>query len=420
MARDAGRVAVNHKPNILLIAVGERSFPRGLADIYLYLKMRGHNVEFLNLGTRDLMEMGSQVINYPDYVGVSCITQSSRLAVEACQDVRTIWDQATLVVGGKHFSQDMLNSWMNPSQMWEDLVDYIVIGEGEYAFAELVENGNLSSKVVVGTSISLEDYQAIGFPGKEFVQQHFPIGGEAAKGGKTLLFARRCPYACTYCSVESARTIRKEPDRCVDYMKQFQRWVGGGSLFIEDDVFARDRGWLTSFVNECKKQRVKVSFECFLHHQDISSYVLESLYSVGLQKVSVGCESGDDVILKSINKSGATISRYLAMQELFEEFGQVGLHTLWMIGNVGETEKTIRRTLAAASCIGTDRPWFSFAIPFPGTKFWQTHLDHGEIVEHDVSKWGNKRVVFVPEDLTKEKMYQLHKEALEVNYECSR
>ena len=56
----------------------------------------------------------------------------------------------------------------------------------------------------------------------------------------------------------------------------------------------------------------------------------------------------------------------------------------------------MRKTAELSGKIGNTKPWFSYAIPFPGSEFSKQAKQYGKIVNKDMSTWENTNIVFVP------------------------
>ena len=112
-----------------------------------------------------------------------------------------------------------------------------------------------------------------------------------------------------------------------------------------------------------------------------------------------------------VNKK-TTVEDYVRIDEMVKKRKNIMLHTLWMIGNIGETKETIKSTIELSRKIGNCRSHFSLAIPFPGTDFWKKVPQYGEIVEHRFGRWANRTLVFLPRGLEKKEVKRLFKKAI--------
>jgi radical SAM superfamily enzyme YgiQ (UPF0313 family) len=82
-----------------------------------------------------------------------------------------------------------------------------------------------------------------------------------------------------------------------------------------------------------------------------------------------------------------------------------------MMCNIGETKETINKTMELSKRIGTNKPHFSLAIPFPGTEFWKKASYYGEIIEPRFGRWSNKTIVFLPKGMKKKEVGKAFKKA---------
>src|SRR5262245_7629846 len=116
----------------------ETRFLMPLSLLYVATPLRdaGYNVSILDARLREdwLAELRRQVENLdPVCVGISSLTGIQlRTAMEAAKAVRKLDPDLPIVWGGVHASL------MPGEAIHEPFVDYIVVGEGEQTFTELV------------------------------------------------------------------------------------------------------------------------------------------------------------------------------------------------------------------------------------------------------------------------------------------
>lgn len=385
----------------LLITHGKDTYPAGLFDIYSYLRGIGHDVDFINVTENSF----NSYQHIPDFVGITSMTKEFYETSKLSTYVKKKWPNCKIVLGGRHFNSDTLSLPIAQQIMG---ADHIVVGEGEYAMRDIIE-GKETSRVVKGSPISKEDYNNLPFPDKNFINKNMKIA-VTTKTSK-VLFSRGCPFKCVYCESETGRkpVISKDPDKCVANIKDTISWAPSRNVFIYDDIFAINKRWLRDFKDEWVKQQVKADLRCFIHGKLFDEETLEILKQINVKSVCLGAESGDNTVLKAINKQ-TTVEDYLRIHNLISAKGNgIILECLWMLGNITETNETMRRTVELSRRIGHNHPaWFSYAIPFPGTFFWKEAEKYGSIIEPDFRKWGNRTIVFLPHGVTKEDMLKWH------------
>ena len=99
-----------------------------------------------------------------------------------------------------------------------DAVDYVIRGEGEYAFLELAEGKTIAN--ICGLSYQekrrisytmilrepIEDLDAIPFPAYHLMPmgKYFPTPGLYKRlPGMGIIGSRGCPFKCTYCASQT-------------------------------------------------------------------------------------------------------------------------------------------------------------------------------------------------------------------------
>ena len=378
---------------VLLLAHGKLATPRGLADIYHFMRSRSVPVTFHHLYDQPKGIM--QLRGKPDVVGISSYTQISSELPTVIMYVRQRWPRARIVLGGRHFCDDVMEI---EGTKWKALADHIVIGEGEHAMMDIINGEQV--QVIRGKELSANDYESLPLPSKAFHLANF----QNERDRDSALFARGCPFSCVFCNAHRSKLLRHNPDTAVSYLNEMVDWGIGPHIFVHDDVFSASKTWLREFGQACERQQTKFTLRCFIHGRCFDAETLELLHAARVTFVSLGTESGDDHILGLIGKH-TTVAKYREIHRLIEENGHLmNFQCLWMLGNIGETEETLQATVELSGEVGNNRPWFSYAIPFPGTQFWKIAEDYGTIIEPDFSKWSNRNPVFVPYGLTVDKL----------------
>jgi hypothetical protein len=86
-----------------------------------------------------------------------------------------------------------------------------------------------------------------------------------------------------------------------------------------------------------------------------------------------------------------------------------------MVGNILETEESLKATLELAKELGLVG-WVSYAQPFPGTKFYETCLQYGRLINHNPKTYWNDRIAFIPNGISWFKLkYYRNKIAMALN-----
>ena len=154
----------------------------------------------------------------PDVVGVGSHSSIQYLnCIETCRSIKAVNSKIITVIGGTHptaYSKDTLEDFPE--------VDYILKGESEYSFLDLLvtlnsdkpnltkidglayrQNGDI---IVCPKKVLIENLDELPFPARHLVpiEQYFRINMNQnlsfTKRSLPILTSRGCPYRCTFCS----------------------------------------------------------------------------------------------------------------------------------------------------------------------------------------------------------------------------
>ena len=156
--------------------------------------------------------------------------------------------------------------------------------------------------------------------------------------------ARSCAFKCAFCrypvvggplNLTSLSVVERE----LQYLKS----IGVSRLLFIDDTFNIP---LRRFKDLCRMMiRNKFGIEWFSYFRcanaDIESFDL--MAEAGCKGVFLGIESGDDEVLKAMNKSASSEKYAKAIGQL--NLRQIITYASFIIGHPGETEESARRSL---------------------------------------------------------------------------
>jgi radical SAM superfamily enzyme YgiQ (UPF0313 family) len=260
-------------------------------------------------------------------------------------------------------------------------VDWIVRGQGEQTFVELLEvlDGYRDPKTVAGLGFRDNGSPWIGperrvlgpdaFPappyGKVDVEEYLHptfLGRRSAVYQASI----GCPYSCNFCGVISAFGSREkfeEPSRTVKHLAYLvERHGVDGVHFYDNNFFLRE----DHATELCSRlTTLGLAWWCEARVDAMlrfSASTWETIKRAGLKMVFFGAESGSDARLKRMGK-GLTIAETLAVAEQTRAYGIIPEFS-FVLGDPEDPEDDINTTLAFVRKLKTINPDAEMILQF--------------------------------------------------------
>lgn len=325
----------------------------------------------------------------PDVVGIYTITLNLLSVVELTGEIKKKLPQTLIVLGGPHptlYPQESLNL---------EGVDYVVTGEGEVPFAQLLnylENPSQIETAIPGvlgrqepfnrdTQIFInQDLDQLPIPARDLtpyekyrsvVSKHPP--------STTIMGSRGCPYNCTFCWTAGGKKFR--PRSVPNLLEEIENCLKMGikEFFFFDENFALDRERVVDFCNQLKKSKMKIYWDVRARIDHVDPELLKLMKSANCQRIQYGVESGSDRVLKRLKKGFTTDQARKAIQWTKE--AGISTYSDFMIGNPGETMEDVEMTFRFAKALDPDYVHYSITMPLPRTPLYRQALQDGIIRE---------------------------------------
>jgi anaerobic magnesium-protoporphyrin IX monomethyl ester cyclase len=182
---------------------------------------------------------------------------------------------------------------------------------------------------------------------------------------------RGCPFHCNWCAkpLYGQRYAVRAPEAVADEIAWLDARYRPDHLWITDDVFGLQPGWIEAFASALETRGVCVPFKCLMRADQISSPVARALRRAGCRTVWIGAESGSQRVLDAMEK-GVRVSQIDEASGLLRAAG-IDVGFFLQFGYPGETREDIRRTLAMVRRCQPDDIGISVSYPLPGTPFYE-------------------------------------------------
>jgi anaerobic magnesium-protoporphyrin IX monomethyl ester cyclase len=378
--------------------------PLGVAYLAAYLRGNGkHSVDIIDMNAQPV-----ELQNIPwrdwDVVGISGDTSRHNEVLEIAAHAKEAG--RIVVTGGYHVT------FLDEEALRTGNVDYVVRGEGEEIFAELVDalaDGGDISKVngisyldadgnVVRTpdALPVQHLDELPMPARDLLPMKEYKSSLAGRPLTTMVSSRGCPYNCTFCSSSEFAGIKwrcRSPQNIADEIENVVDTYGYRAIAFLDDNFTINPKHVIEICDELQRRGIDVAWWCFSRVDTIVKNVsmVERMAESGLKMVFLGLESGSKEILDKYHKKITTDIAAKAV-EILKGFG-IRIWGSFIVGGLDDTKETVRQTVTYAKQLGIDIAEFSVLTPFPGTALYKQAEDENLIATRDWSKYDGAHAV---------------------------
>ncbi len=424
---------MNEQDNFLL--------PQSLPSLAAVLRADGADVEVIDcppqkVGWASLEERIRK--SRPDVVGAGeNHAIYAREVIRLVETVKRVDPGIFTVLGGAHFT--------NLPEMYlpKAPIDFIVRGEGEITFRELVRalarGGRTEAEkeqgiaflrdgevVVTKPRPLIDDLDSLPMPALDLM----PMSkyGQAkllfSPGGASIHHSRGCGAACSFCvwwtqmgerrsgpdgETLSPRWRTKSVARTLAEIEMLYRTYGQRCLVFVDPTFNLNAAWNDEFATELLKRNWPVVWFAFLRAdcvlRDEATGVFEKMVRSGLRHVCIGVERNDDADLAGWGKKFYSHSQSVKTFDLLKhKYPEVFRQATFIVGLRDETRESLHRQLAFARRIDADYPAFHPATPFPGTAFWKEAKAKGWLEVEDFDFYDLSTPVMSSESMSREEI----------------
>ena len=196
------------------------------------------------------------------------------------------------------------------------------------------------------------------------------IGGSGTEGTLFVSSSRSCPFNCTFCFHTSGKKYRQRD--ISDFINQVEYMIEHYSvkyITIVDELFASNIERVFAFGNAMKKYKGKVKWFASFRVSDITGEMIDLLKVSGCINISIGIESADNRVLKSMRK-GITIEQTERALELIYSKG-LSTNGGFILGDIAETSESANKTLDFIEKHPEFDLFVNFVCPYPGTYIYK-------------------------------------------------
>ncbi len=194
-------------------------------------------------------------------------------------------------------------------------------------------------------------------------------------GSVNFITARGCPFRCNWCShqVYGQSHRRRDPVLVVDEVDWLLSKYSPDMVWVSDDVFTINHGWIRAYAAEMKRRSLRVPFECISRADRLNAEMLDLLAELGCFRIWIGSESGSQRILDAMDR-GVKVEQVQDAVRMTRERGmQSGMFLMW--GYEGEELEDIEATVRHVSKSNPDIFLTTVSYPIKGTPYYKKISD---------------------------------------------
>jgi anaerobic magnesium-protoporphyrin IX monomethyl ester cyclase len=341
--------------------------PYGLFTLAAVAMASGHEVKVMNLSSYRWTEVQGVMSRLSaDVFGMSCWTANRRGVAYTADLIKRLHPRAHVVVGGPHatpFAVQMLEH--------HAAIDTVALGESEDTFLELLDalGQGRATVGILGTAYREAGEVRLGGSRPSIAkldrlpcpQRHFAT--------HILMTSRGCPWQCTFCGAETTwgRGFRGHSvEYVVDAMELALEHLPVRMIQVKDDTFTANKKRALAICHEIQRRGIKFLWSCDTRVDVLDQELLLEMRRAGCERLSLGVESGSDVILKNIDKK-ISADEILAASNMAKAVG-IQVRYYMMLGNRGETVETFEETVRFLERAKPHQYVFSCLSIYPGTR----------------------------------------------------
>lgn len=340
----------------------------------------------------DMNILGELIKNEsPDIVGFSVLTFNLLNCIDVAKLIRKVSPTTKICFGGWHVT-------LYPEETVKmDCVDFIVIGEGEHTFPELVEYcskkessqdelvnirgigyKSLSGEVKINTLRDVvTNLDSLPFPAYDLItMKKYSNLLACTENPINIMTSRGCPQKCIFCDLRSTPYRFHSPQ---NILEQIRLWVDKGvtEFFIQDDNFSINCKRTIEFCKLLIASGLRIKYKISSRVDYLNDELLGYLKRSGCYRIYFGVESGSQKILDYLEK-GITVEQ---IRKVFKAARKHGIDrcAYIMIGAPVESRKDMQATIDLVKEIKPEHLHCSICTPMPETHFYKRLLSQGQI-----------------------------------------
>ena len=331
-----------------------------------------------------------------DLVGISAITSTAPQSYRLADKVRAAG--GIVVLGGTHTS-------FLPEEGLEH-ADFVIRGEGEFAFQELVDaiqRGDGFEKILNlsyrqdGRVVSNPERPKIPNLDVNPIPDYTLISGWKPGGVISVATSRGCPFSCTFCSVPGMYGHAFRTHSIDRVLQELTLHKGNLYTFFADDIFTANKKRVKELLRGMIDRDLTPEWGAQVRTETVDDpELLQMMRDANCFNVYVGFESINPRTLKLFQKKQDLAKIERAIERFHAH--KIRIHGMFVVGSDEDDVETIDATADFALKHDIDSIQFMILTPIPGSPDWDHLYNRGEkyVISRNWSFYDGHHAVHQP------------------------
>ncbi len=331
-----------------------------------------------------------------DLVGISAITSTAPQSYRLADKVRA--GGGIVVLGGTHTS-------FLPEEGLEH-ADFVIRGEGEFAFQELVDaiqRGDGFEKILNlsyrqdGRVVSNPERPKIPNLDVNPIPDYTLISGWKPGGVISVATSRGCPFSCTFCSVPGMYGHAFRTHSIDRVLQELTLHKGNLYTFFADDIFTANKKRVKELLRGMIDRDLTPEWGAQVRTETVDDpELLQMMRDANCFNVYVGFESINPRTLKLFQKKQDLAKIERAIERFHAH--KIRIHGMFVVGSDEDDVETIDATADFALKHDIDSIQFMILTPIPGSPDWDHLYNRGEkyVISRNWSFYDGHHAVHQP------------------------
>lgn len=325
--------------------------------------------------------------DHPDIVGISVTVDTLPRAMQIAKRFRK--RGAIVVAGGIHITTAY-------ETIPKNSFDVLCIGAAEGTWKHIVhdaENGCL--KKIYRCSGKLR--------GEEIVSPAYDMIDRSKYLYTSVIHTSRgCPFHCDFC-YNSAKSHHFVNRPIPDVLREI-RQTGNKHIMFIDDNFTGNPQWTKQFLKAILPMKLKWQAAVSINAAK-DGELLDLMRKSGCQSLFIGFESINPASVQNVHKVQNSTDKYeQAIREIHKR--GIMINGSFVFGLDEDTPETFDATIEWIVKNRIETVTSHILTPYPGTVLYDRMRGAGRITSHNLSLYNTAHVVFQPQGMTKDELYQ--------------